>query len=761
MTAAPINVLVFEDNPADVLFLREALEQDALNTFTLTLVERLSDGLPLLTAHSYEVVLLDLGLPDSRGLATFEGVQNVAPDLPIVIFSGNADEQAAVLAVRAGAQDYVVKGPAGYAMTGRTIRHAIERQNLRQSLRASEQSFSTAFHASPAAQAITALGSQRLVDVNDAYCRLTGYARSELIGHTTKELNFWAETDRQDVLQLWQSHSRVRDVELNLQTRSGEVRALLASLEPLDLNGEPCIISTVLDITERKRAEAAVRQWADSFEHCAHGIALGDPMTNRIVACNPAFARLHHCTVPDIVGSLILSVYAPDDRDHVRASIAEADRSGQVQYEARMLRRDGSTFPVQMDVVSVRDSAGRLLYRVATAQDITERLQADQTLRESEEKYRSLLESLDSVVAMLDDEGRFLYMNEVAARSLGGTPDQFIGQTMYDLFPEPVATRQLCDVQAVIRTNRAHVAQSESIVQGQSHWYRTSLQPVHDALGRATQVLLNSTDITPIMLAQRQLEDVNRTLEERVARRTLELAVANERLTELDRLKSKFVFDVTHELRTPVTSLSLYIDLLTHGKPDKREQYIAKLQEQMAHLHKLINDILDLSRLERDHEEANRSLVDLNAIAEHVSAMERGTAESAGLILTCEVSEALPPVMVRPEQLTRAITNLVSNAVKYTPAGGIQVRTFQQGQRVCLQVTDTGRGIPADELSHIFSRFYRGHEAAQSEIPGTGLGLAIVKEIVEAHGGTVEVESQMGVGSTFRVWLPVGVNDPL
>jgi len=262
--------------------------------------------------------------------------------------------------------------------------------------------------------------------------------------------------------------------------------------------------------------------------------------------------------------------------------------------------------------------------------------------------------------------------------------------------------------------------------------------------------------------SEEQYRQLTVELEERVAQRTHELAAANDsllkanaRLTELDQLKDKFVADVTHELRTPVTSLSLYIDLLEHGKPEKREFYTAKLNEQMARLHKLINDILDMSRLERDLTTTGRSAIDLNSIVEHVTAMEQAAAEAAGLALTCTVDPAAPQVLARPDQLTRAITNLISNAIKYAPQGSVHVRTFVRAKRVAVEVTDTGRGIPANEWPHLFQRFYRGREVAQSNIPGSGLGLAIVKEIIEAHGGSVEVDSQSDVGSTFRIWLPL------
>ena len=147
----------------------------------------------------------------------------------------------------------------------------------------------------------------------------------------------------------------------------------------------------VQDITESKQAEEELRQWADAFDSCAHGIAIDDPSTNRIMACNSAFASMHKSRVEDVVGTAILSLYAPPDHEHVRRSIEKADQIGHSRFEAHMIRRDGSAFPVQMDVVSVWGNDGDLLHRVATVVDITERKQAEETLRESESNARSLL----------------------------------------------------------------------------------------------------------------------------------------------------------------------------------------------------------------------------------------------------------------------------------------------------------------------------------------------------------------------------------
>jgi DNA-binding response OmpR family regulator len=137
-----IQVLLIEDNPSDVLLLRSALEEDQLSAFTLTHVERLSDGLKQLDGKSFDIILADLGLPDSSGLETFKRLREQAPDLPIIVFSGNDNEEQAVHAMRDGAQDYLVKGPNGFDMAARSIRYAIERNKLQSTLRESEQRFS-------------------------------------------------------------------------------------------------------------------------------------------------------------------------------------------------------------------------------------------------------------------------------------------------------------------------------------------------------------------------------------------------------------------------------------------------------------------------------------------------------------------------------------------------------------------------------------------------------------------------------------------
>ncbi len=251
------------------------------------------------------------------------------------------------------------------------------------------------------------------------------------------------------------------------------------------------------------------------------------------------------------------------------------------------------------------------------------------------------------------------------------------------------------------------------------------------------------------------------TLEDRIAERTRELSEANERLLELDRLKSQFVSDVSHELRTPVTNLKLYVELLEVGKPEKFTSYLAILKQQAKRLTDLVESILDLSRLERRTDPIAFTALDLNSIVEQVVMAHLPRASAANVPLIYEPGPDLPPVQGAANQLIQVTTNLVANALNYTVDGQVTISTWHQNNRVCLEVSDTGIGIPPDDLPHLFERFYRGQNVSRSAIPGSGLGLAIIKEIVDAHHGSIEVESQLGAGTSFRVWLPMAVaNQP-
>jgi len=251
-------------------------------------------------------------------------------------------------------------------------------------------------------------------------------------------------------------------------------------------------------------------------------------------------------------------------------------------------------------------------------------------------------------------------------------------------------------------------------------------------------------------------------LEQRVFDRTRDLAEANDRLKELDRLKDQFISNVSHELRTPLANLKLYLGLLEHGRPDKRGQYLETLNRESGRLSNLIEDLLELSRLDLGSARFHFEPVDVNALVAELVGDRSAMAADRGLSLDCQPDPELPLAAGDPNRISQVLTNLIANAINYTPRGALitvatAVRRREEQEWVTVRVEDSGDGIPPDELSHLFERFFRGRAGRASGAPGTGLGLAICKEIVEHMEGRITVESQLGEGTAFTVWLkPAG-----
>jgi signal transduction histidine kinase len=237
-----------------------------------------------------------------------------------------------------------------------------------------------------------------------------------------------------------------------------------------------------------------------------------------------------------------------------------------------------------------------------------------------------------------------------------------------------------------------------------------------------------------------------------------DLAAANARLQELDRLKDQFVSNVSHELRTPLTNIKLYVNLLAHGRADRHAHYIEVIARESDRLERLIDDLLDLSRLDiaRVRGAPEPVAVDMVEVVDAIVASHAPRAKAATVALAFAPDGTIPPVRGDRNQIAQIVANLVANAVSYTlPGGRVSIALRPAGQSVRLSVTDTGIGIAPEDLPHVFDRFYRGTHDRVRAVPGTGLGLAIVKEIVGLHGGSVNLSSAADGGTRIDVDLPI------
>ncbi|HRW06226.1 MAG TPA: HAMP domain-containing sensor histidine kinase, partial [Caldilineaceae bacterium] len=252
-----------------------------------------------------------------------------------------------------------------------------------------------------------------------------------------------------------------------------------------------------------------------------------------------------------------------------------------------------------------------------------------------------------------------------------------------------------------------------------------------------------------------QLQQWNNQLEQRVAERTHELNVVNAQLTQLDEMKTEFIYNVSHELRNPITNLKLQSDLLrNHIDSPRRDRYVAAIAKQVDIMAQLIGDMLDLLQLEKMPAQVTLSMVDLNGIVRDVALKYSEHLHGRPVRLGLDLADHPLTVAGEPVQLRRAVGHLMRNAINYTTGGTICIRTFLAGSRIYLQVQDTGIGIAEADLPHICQRFFRGTNVSQSTIPGAGLGLSLVREVAKLHQGELAVESKLNQGSTFCLWFP-------
>ncbi len=248
-------------------------------------------------------------------------------------------------------------------------------------------------------------------------------------------------------------------------------------------------------------------------------------------------------------------------------------------------------------------------------------------------------------------------------------------------------------------------------------------------------------------------------LEQTVAERTARLAEALEHATEADRLKTQFVADVSHELRTPLTNIRLYLELIGQANRERFAEYLETLNRETERLVDLIEDLLAISRLDAGTHPPQPVFLNLNELARGLVADRKRLFDERRIEASFLPDDHLPGVLADERMLSQVVANLMTNAMNYTlPGGRVSIGTgvaADDGAKwVTLRVTDTGLGIPVDEVEHVFERFYRGTASRRMGTPGTGLGLSICKEILSRHKGRISVHSRAGEGSTFTIWLP-------
>jgi PAS domain S-box-containing protein len=424
--------------------------------------------------------------------------------------------------------------------------------------------------------------------------------------------------------------------------------------------------------------------------------------------------------------------------------------AGAAAGPARMemaLGANGSRY-VEIQAVPLRGKASDLVGCLTILRDVTDRRRAEERLRQlnatlesqvaartaeirsEKEKSETVLRSVGAAICLADADMRIQYVNEAFARLTGYTPGEVVGSD--------VAT-----IGARIHSEQARHALRTAIARGQT-WRGEATGRRKD--GRKYDAILT---IAPVVGENGRLEGIVSSHQDISQSKRLE------------RARSQFMRNVSHELRTPVSNIKLYANLLQAARnPEKTEQYMGVLTDQVGRLEHLIQDTLAIAALDSGEPLTSWKPLALPVLAESVIERYADRAAAAGLTLRAlPLPSALPEVKGDAEALATALGELVENAINFTPAGGevaIEMATAETNgvRSVTIAVRDTGPGLEREEREHVFERFFRGRHAAAGHIPGSGLGLSIAQEIVHAHGGDISVSSAVQAGSTFTVWLP-------
>lgn len=381
-------------------------------------------------------------------------------------------------------------------------------------------------------------------------------------------------------------------------------------------------------------------------------------------------------------------------------------------------------------------------------------------LRESRELLQAILDNTTAVIYVKDTEGRYMLISRQYELLFHVTSEQALGKTDYDIFPRVIADAFYANDMRVLHSGSPLELEEITPHDDELHTYLSLKVPLRDAAGIPYGLCGISTDITQRKKAQDALQSLTSSLEQKVQERTAELEVARDQALIATQHKSEFMAGMSHELRTPLNAVIGFSEVLLEkmfGELNpKQEDYLQDILSSGRHLLALINDILDLAKIESGRMELELTTFDLPTLLRDTLTLMRERATRHGIEATLEIDSRLGDCTADERKVKQTLLNLLSNALKFTPDGGkILVKAIPNREHVEISVSDNGIGIAPDYQEKIFKEFYQAEGNYTGKREGTGLGLALTKKFVELHGGRIWVESEVGRGSVFTFSLPI------
>jgi PAS domain S-box-containing protein len=585
---------------------------------------------------------------------------------------------------------------------------------------------------------------------NRAAERIYGWSAQEVVGKAEVEIlhtqfsspNDSERTARQLREQGWW-HGEVIQ-----RHKDGTTRHILGSVSLVkDENGTPFeIVSVNHDVTEAKEAEETLRESEVRYRLLAeniHDVVMRLTPTFNYLYVSPSSRTVLGYEPEELLGVSDFRRIHPDDATAIREVIKKLmEHPGRASIIYRFLHKQGHYIWLESAGQAVlSEQTGEVVEFVFSARDITERKQLLTELEQQRTFLREVIDVSPNMIFVKDYNARFVLVNPMVARMYSTTVEDLIGKSDADFnaSPEEVAHFLEADRKVIATGETLIIEEPVTNTDGETRWFQTIKVPIVSADGKSKYVLGLSTDITERRNSEKRLQE------------------AFQKEKELGELKSRFVSMASHEFRTPLATilavtetLSAYRNKMEDSQIDQR---LNKIQDQVGHLKDVIDDVLQLAQIQAKKVVFNPVLVDLDAMCRSVlDEFQSRPNIKHELVYTCDAK--LREAYLDKRLMRQIISNLMSNAVKYSPEGKtIRINLEEKDNNLIFKIQDQGIGIPEADLKHLFEPFHRADNVGT--ISGTGLGLVITKESVELHGGTITVESTVGEGTTFTVTIPL------
>ncbi|MEY3868854.1 MAG: hypothetical protein RLZZ338_2745 [Cyanobacteriota bacterium] len=529
---------------------------------------------------------------------------------------------------------------------------------------------------------------------------------------------------------------------------------------------------------ERSQAETALRESEERFRQLAENIHEVFYLSNveplKMLYVSPGYERIWQRTCESVYQqpkSFIDSIH-PEDQKGVLAALQRQMEGEVTQQEYRIIRPDGSLRWINDSSVPITDQTGKVYRICGVAEDITERIYAEESLRISQARFAGILEIAKDAIISVDEQQGIILFNQGAEKIFGYSSGEIFGEPLDILLPQRFisAHRQHIHNFGTIKEKAREMGEKREVwglrKDGTEFPAEASISQLE--IGKEVIFTVILRDITERKQAQDALQQLNSELEARVEQRTAalrdtneQLLLTNAQLARATRLKDEFLANMSHELRTPLNAIlgmsEVLLEEVYAPLTDRQKKALTTIEKSGRHLLELINDILDLSKIEAGKVELELQPVSVSHLCDSSLTFVKQQANQKNIQIKSNVPKEIGEVIVDERRMRQVLINLLNNAVKFTPNGGrvmLEVEGDNLAETISFRVQDTGIGIATEDIGKLFQPFVQVDSSLTRNYSGTGLGLALVRRIAELHHGSVTLESEVGKGSCFTVRLP-------